>query len=133
MADLLIRDARIWTGMAGSWAEAALVRDGRFAFVGQERELAAPADAETLDLLEEQLIQYQGTLLIVSHDREFLDQVVTSLLVFEGDGYIGDYVGGYSDWLQRRQQQASAKKEKSEPKAAPRTRQRSRKLGFLIL
>ncbi len=87
-------------------------------------------DAETLDLLEEQLIQYMGTLLIVSHDREFLDQVVTSLLVFEGDGYIGDYVGGYSDWLQRRQKQTIAKKETSEPKVAPRPRQRSRKLGF---
>ncbi len=55
-------------------------------------------DAETLDLLEDLLVEFQGTLLLVSHDREFLDEVVTSTLVFEGDGRIGDYVGGYSDW-----------------------------------
>jgi len=55
-------------------------------------------DAETLDLLEDLLVEFQGTLLLVSHDREFLDEVVTSTLVFEGDGRLGDYVGGYSDW-----------------------------------
>ena len=55
-------------------------------------------DAETLDLLEDLLVEFQGTLLLVSHDREFLDKVVTSTLVFEGDGRIGDYVGGYTDW-----------------------------------
>jgi ATP-binding cassette subfamily F protein uup len=55
-------------------------------------------DAETLDLLEDLLVEFQGTLLLVSHDREFLDEVVTSTLVFEGDGRIGDYVGGYTDW-----------------------------------
>ena len=59
-------------------------------------------DAETLDLLEDLLVEYQGTLLLVSHDREFLDNVVTSTLVFEGDGRIGDYVGGYADWLRQR-------------------------------
>jgi ATP-binding cassette subfamily F protein uup len=59
-------------------------------------------DAETLDLLEDLLVEYQGTLLVVSHDREFLDNVVTSTLVFEGEGSIGDYVGGYSDWIRRR-------------------------------
>jgi ATP-binding cassette subfamily F protein uup len=57
-------------------------------------------DAETLDLLEDLLVEFEGTLLLVSHDREFLDNVVTSTLVFEGDGRIGDYVGGYTDWLQ---------------------------------
>ena len=56
-------------------------------------------DTETLDLLEDLLVEFQGTLLLVSHDREFLDNVVTSVLVFEGEGRIGDYVGGYSDWL----------------------------------
>ncbi len=55
-------------------------------------------DAETLDLLEDLLVEFQGTLLLVSHDREFLDEVVTSTLVFEGDGKLGDYVGGYTDW-----------------------------------
>ena len=65
-------------------------------------------DAETLDLLEDLLVEYQGTLLLVSHDREFLDNVVTSTLVFEGGGRIGDYVGGYSDWLRRREALAAA-------------------------
>ena len=59
-------------------------------------------DAETLDLLEERLLDYQGTLLLVSHDRAFLDQVVTSSLVFEGKGQVREYVGGYSDWLRQR-------------------------------
>ena len=59
-------------------------------------------DVETLELLEELLLDYQGTLLLVSHDRAFLDNVVTSTLVFEGDGHIGEYVGGYSDWLRQR-------------------------------
>lgn len=59
-------------------------------------------DAETLELLENLLVEFQGTLLLVSHDREFLDNVVTSTLVFEGDGRIGEYVGGYADWLRQR-------------------------------
>ncbi|MGR9051686.1 MAG: ATP-binding cassette domain-containing protein [Gammaproteobacteria bacterium] len=56
-------------------------------------------DLETLELLEARLVEYDGTLLLVSHDREFLDNVVTSVLVFEGDGVISEFVGGYSDWL----------------------------------
>lgn len=59
-------------------------------------------DVETLELLEELLTQYQGTLLLVSHDREFLDNVVSSTLVLEGEGKIGEYVGGYTDWLRQR-------------------------------
>ena len=58
-------------------------------------------DVETLDLLEELLVDYQGTVLLVSHDREFLDNVATRCLVFEGDGRVGDYVGGYRDWLRQ--------------------------------
>ncbi|MDA0823431.1 MAG: ATP-binding cassette domain-containing protein [Proteobacteria bacterium] len=58
-------------------------------------------DVETLEVLEERLTTYGGTLIIVSHDREFLDNVITSSLVFEGDGAIGNYVGGYSDWLRQ--------------------------------
>ena len=58
-------------------------------------------DVETLELLEELLMDYQGTLLLVSHDRAFLDNVVTRSLVFAGEGVIGEYVGGYSDWLQQ--------------------------------
>jgi ATP-binding cassette subfamily F protein uup len=64
-------------------------------------------DAETLDLLEDLLVEYEGTLLIVSHDRDFLDNVVTSTLVFEGDGHIGDYVGGYADWVRERDKAAA--------------------------
>ena len=64
-------------------------------------------DAETLDLLEDLLVEFQGTLLLVSHDREFLDEVVTSTLVFEGDGRLGDYAGGYTDWLQDKAKEAA--------------------------
>jgi ATP-binding cassette subfamily F protein uup len=55
-------------------------------------------DIETLELLEERLAEFEGTVLVVSHDRNFLDNVITSLLVFEGDGFIQESVGGYSDW-----------------------------------
>ena len=71
-------------------------------------------DIETLDLLEEMLIEYTGTLLLVSHDREFLDNVVTSTLVFEGGGRIGEYAGGYSDWVRQRPAAPAA------PPAVPR-------------
>jgi ATP-binding cassette subfamily F protein uup len=59
-------------------------------------------DAETLELLEEILLEYAGTLLLVSHDRVFLDNVVTSTLIFEGDGVISEYTGGYEDWIRQR-------------------------------
>ncbi len=59
-------------------------------------------DVETLELLEELLAAYSGTLLVVSHDREFLDQVVTSTLVLEGEGAVGEYAGGYTDWVRQR-------------------------------
>ena len=55
-------------------------------------------DVDTLELLEDLLLNYEGTLILVSHDREFLDNVVTSIMVMEGDGKVGQYVGGYSDW-----------------------------------
>ena len=64
-------------------------------------------DVETLDVLEEQLVNYTGSLILVSHDREFLDHVVTSILVFEEQGRIERYVGGYSDWLARGRQLAT--------------------------
>jgi ABC transport system ATP-binding/permease protein len=66
-------------------------------------------DAETLELLEEMVANYAGTLLLVSHDRAFLDNVVTSTLVFEGGGRINEYVGGYTDWLRQRKTAASAR------------------------
>ena len=65
-------------------------------------------DLETLELLEELLLDFDGTLLLVSHDRAFLDNVVTSTLVFEGEGRVNGYVGGYQDWLRQRAAQASA-------------------------
>ena len=58
-------------------------------------------DIETLEVLEEKLCEYSGTLIVVSHDREFLDNVVTSTIVFEEDGKVQEYVGGYSDWARR--------------------------------
>jgi ATP-binding cassette subfamily F protein uup len=58
-------------------------------------------DLETLELLEQQLVEWPGTLLIVSHDRRFLDNVVTSTLAFDGDGNVGEYVGGYEDYLRQ--------------------------------
>lgn len=65
-------------------------------------------DIETLELLEERLIDFDGTLLLVSHDRAFIDNVVTQLWVFDGTGHIDEHVGGYSDW-QERQKNAPAK------------------------
>jgi ATP-binding cassette subfamily F protein uup len=63
-------------------------------------------DIETLEVLEEKLCEYSGTLIVVSHDREFLDNVVTSTIVFEKDGRIQEYVGGYSDWVRQGKQLA---------------------------
>ncbi len=65
-------------------------------------------DLETLELLEEQLVEWPGTLLLVSHDRAFLDNVVTSTFVFEGDGRVQEYVGGYEDWVRQRLAEKSA-------------------------
>lgn len=65
-------------------------------------------DIETLEVLEQRLCEYTGTLIIVSHDREFLDNVVTSTIVFEDDGRLQEYVGGYSDWLRQGHQLTEA-------------------------
>ena len=67
-------------------------------------------DAETLDVLEDILVDYSGTLIIVSHDRDFLDNVVTSTLVFEGNGVVTEHVGGYSDWRAEVARLAAAKR-----------------------
>jgi ATP-binding cassette subfamily F protein uup len=77
-------------------------------------------DVETLELLEEMLAEYPGTLLLVSHDRDFLDHVVTSTIVMEGDGLVGEYVGGYTDWVRQRPAQVNA---------APATNRLSREGG----
>ena len=65
-------------------------------------------DMDTLDLLQELLVDYSGTVLLVSHDRDFINQVVTSTLVFEGDGQVREYVGGYDDWLAQRGSSAAS-------------------------
>jgi ATP-binding cassette subfamily F protein uup len=77
-------------------------------------------DMETLELLEELLMDFDGTLILVSHDRAFLDNVVTSSLVFEGNGVVNEYVGGYSDWLEYRKRSAGiAAPEKNKPALTP--------------
>ena len=76
-------------------------------------------DAETLDLLEELLAEFSGTLLLVSHDRAFLNNVVTSTLVFEGEGQVNEYVGGYDDWLRSRRPTPSAEPAKSNKSGTP--------------
>lgn len=75
-------------------------------------------DLETLELLEELLANFEGTLILVSHDRSFLDNVVTNTLVFEGDGIITECVGGYSDWLHQ-VQQATPKPAQASPTPSP--------------
>lgn len=65
-------------------------------------------DVETLELLEEILLDFNGTILLVSHDRSFLDNVVTSTLVFEGEGQVKEYVGGYEDWIRQRPKKVEA-------------------------
>ena len=91
-------------------------------------------DAETLELLEELIFEYQGTLLLVSHDRDFVNNVVTSTIVFEGNGQVVEYVGGYDDWLRQRPQGTPAsrpdKNNRQKPPPKPRAPQ-SRKLGYM--
>ncbi|MEE4383228.1 MAG: ATP-binding cassette domain-containing protein [Pseudomonadales bacterium] len=92
-------------------------------------------DVETLELLEERLLEYTGTVLLVSHDREFLDRVVTSTLVLEGAGRVGEYVGGYTDWLRQRPAPRaaapSASDEAPRPSPAPvPVKPRQKKLGY---
>ena len=78
-------------------------------------------DSDTLDLLEERLIEYPGTVLLISHDRAFLDHVVTSTIVFEGHGEVNEYIGGYQDWL-RQSRPATTQTQKTK-------KDKTRKLG----
>ena len=90
-------------------------------------------DIETLELLEEQLLAYKGTLLLVSHDREFLDNVVTSTLVLEGDGTVKPYPGGYADYLAQRPKEpkpAAAAPSARPAAAAPSAPPAPRKLSY---
>ncbi len=90
-------------------------------------------DVETLDVLEDRLVEYPGTLIVVSHDRRFLDNVVTSVLVFEPGGRIKEYVGGYSDWEAkggRLGEREEAAAEKSPPTPQAGQREGTRKLSY---
>ncbi|HMJ84739.1 MAG TPA: ATP-binding cassette domain-containing protein, partial [Vicinamibacterales bacterium] len=91
-------------------------------------------DLDTLELLEEQLVEWPGTLLLVSHDRTFLDNVVTSTLVFEDGGHVQEYVGGYEDWLrQRKMPEAESLKSEAGGRKPQRDRvspERSQKLSY---
>jgi ATP-binding cassette subfamily F protein uup len=90
-------------------------------------------DIETLDLLEELLLEFTGTLLVVSHDRAFLDNVVTSTLVLEGGGVVGEYVGGYTDWVRQRKQPAtpaSQPRRATTSQPAPTKATKKRRLSF---
>lgn len=92
-------------------------------------------DLETLELLEGLLVDFSGTVLLVSHDRAFLDNVVTSTFVLEGEGRVGEYVGGYEDWQRQRAEQVEAEEQKPQASAEKRQpqrpgRDRPRKLGF---
>jgi ABC transport system ATP-binding/permease protein len=83
-------------------------------------------DIETLELLEALLVEYEGTLFLVSHDRAFLDNVVTEVIAFEGDGVLREYAGGYSDWQRQRAAAAPVRpaapvRAEAQPRAAPRT------------
>jgi ATP-binding cassette subfamily F protein uup len=87
-------------------------------------------DLETLELLEDLLAAYEGTLLMVSHDRAFLDNVVTSTLVFEGDGVVAEYVGGYSDWQAQRQPLKAVEPSRPQPAPKPAAPATRKKLGY---
>ncbi len=89
-------------------------------------------DLETLELLEELLSGYAGTLLLVSHDREFLNNVVTSTLVLEGEGRVKEYAGGYDDWLRQRPEEPPppAKPAPARPQPRPSPPQRTRRLTY---
>lgn len=78
-------------------------------------------DVETLELLEERLLDYQGTILLVSHDREFLDNVVTNVIAFEDEGQVTSYVGGYSYWQQQFAQKRVSKTSSKKSSDAPAT------------
>jgi ABC transport system ATP-binding/permease protein len=86
-------------------------------------------DLETLELLEAQLVEFTGTLLLVTHDRTFLDNVVTSTLVFEGAGRVQEYIGGYEDWLRQRAPEPSVAAEKA-PRQVQERNQTRRKLSY---
>ncbi len=94
-------------------------------------------DVETLEVLEERLSEYKGTLIIVSHDREFVDNVVSSILVFEDSGIVQNYAGGFSDWVRHGKHLAEmdnpiAKKENSNSDIENKNQNKSKKLSYKL-
>ena len=87
-------------------------------------------DAETLELLEALLVEFAGTLLVVSHDRALLNNVATSVYAFEGSGRVKEYVGGYDDWIRQRPAAPGPKVEKEKNKAKTPPTQRARRLSY---
>lgn len=87
-------------------------------------------DVDTLELLEALLVDYTGTLLLVSHDRAFLDNVVTSTLVFEERGQIHEYIGGYQDWLRQHRPETDTRTKTQPEKTAAERRSAPKKLGY---
>ena len=94
-------------------------------------------DIETLELLEELIADFNGTVLLVSHDRVFLDRIVTGTLAFEGEGRVVEYVGGYEDYLRQRAAAAGGRGERESnmappvtPKSEQQARSRPRKLSY---
>ncbi|MFW2439970.1 MAG: ATP-binding cassette domain-containing protein [Arenicellales bacterium] len=89
-------------------------------------------DFETLDLLEQLLVDYSGTLLLISHDRSFINDVVTSTLSFEGNGVIDEYVGGYDDWIRQRSAANAEKKSVSKMATAKSRDAKQTKLSYKL-
>jgi len=88
-------------------------------------------DYETLELLEQLLMDYTGTLLLVSHDRTFLNNVVSSTIAFEGDGKVMEYIGGYDDWLRQRKAKPTERKlEQKSPELVKKPEPKARKLSY---
>ena len=88
-------------------------------------------DVETLELLEELVFNYSGTVLLVSHDREFVNNVVSNTLVFGKDGKVSEFVGGYDDWLRQRSNESESEKVKHvSSKPAVKDKAQKKKLSY---
>lgn len=87
-------------------------------------------DLETLEVLEEKLVAYEGTLLLISHDRTFLNNVVTSVFVFEGQGIINEYVGGYAEWFALEQRKQQVARKSADRKKRQKAQAHKQKLSF---
>ena len=95
-------------------------------------------DYETLELLEQLLMDFGGTLLLVSHDRTFLNNVVSSTIAFEGDGQVKEYIGGYDDWLRQRatiekkQERSSKENDNSQSTPEVKSTNKPKKLSYKL-